>query len=160
MRQCAVCNAPITEESPAVLTMGGYGHPRYLCSGCAARFDTVTAGHDPEEIAAAMHRISDDLSATGTEDEATYETVREIFDAASRRAKKIKDGTYDFSEDDREEEGTLDEIPEELRESEEDLALDREEEEKNKKFDRVLNFVWIGVGVLAVAFLVYWFFIR
>lgn len=156
MNLCAVCNAPITEESPAILTMGGFGHPRHLCADCAARLDTVTEGRDAEAIEAAMERISADLASSGTDDEATFGAVKEILDTAARRVAKIKEGTYDFSEDDAEKEGELDEIPEELLETEEDRALDREEEEKNQKFDRALNWVWVGVGVVFVVLLVLW----
>ena len=154
MRQCAVCNAPVTEETPAILTMGGFGHPRYLCAACAARFDTVTEGREPDAIEEAMNRITADLAATGTEDEAAFETVKEILDTAAVRLAKIKEGTYDFSEDTETEEGELDEIPEELLESEEDRALDEAEEEKNKKFDSVLNWIWLGVAVVAVVLFV------
>lgn len=156
MNRCAVCNAPIEGESPAILTMGGFGHPRYLCPACAERFDTVTTGHDPEEISAAAEKITADLAVANSDDEATYETVKEVLTAAATRADAIRAGTYDFSDDGKDEGEGLDEIPEELRESEEDRALDREEEEKNQKFDRVLNFVWLGIAVAAVAFLIYW----
>lgn len=156
MNRCAVCSAPIEEESPAILTMGGFGHPRYLCPACAERFDTVTEGRDPDAISAAAEKISADLAASGTDDEATYETVKEILDTAATRAEGIRAGTYDFSEDEKEEEGELDEIPEELLESEEDRALDRAEEEKNKKFDRILNYAWIGIAICAVVLFVLW----
>lgn len=158
MNRCAICQAVITAEEPPVLTVSGYGMPRCLCEDCARRFDTVTLGREPERIFAAMERIASDLAASGTEDEIVCEAVCEILTSAKERAGKIADGRYDFSEDAAAEAG--EELPEELLETEEDKALDRAEKEKNERFDRFLNWAWLGIGICAVAFLVYWFIIR
>lgn len=158
MRICSICHAEVKEEMPAVLTVSGYGKPRYLCAACAERFDTVTLGREPQRIAEAMARISSDLAAVGAEDETTCEAVCEILDAARERAERITAGTYDFSED---ESGAEDgELPEELLETEEDKALDRAEEEKNKRFDRILNWAWLVIGIGIIALIVYWIWFR
>jgi hypothetical protein len=64
---------------------------------------------------------------------------------------KIKEGTYDFSADEKmkelEEEASFDEIPEELQETEEDRELDKRDAEKQKKFDEIMNWVsLIAIG--------------
>ena len=76
---------------------------------------------------------------------------------AAARANLIREGSYDFALDEREEE-TLEEIPEELLESEEDKALDEAEEEKLKKIDKVLSWVWAALIVGIVAFMAWWLF--
>ena len=44
-------------------------------------------------------------------------------------------------------ESSFDEIPEELQETEEDKELDRREAEKQKKFDKIMNWVsLIAIG--------------
>ena len=83
------------------------------------------------------------------------ETVTEIFSAAGERARKIKEGTYDFSEDEKEEDGLLD-VPEELCETEEDKALDVKEQKNAKLIDKIFNWIYLavflGVAVFAVVY--------
>jgi hypothetical protein len=74
---------------------------------------------------------------------------------AANRAKAIKEGSYDFSLDEAAAEEGFDEIPEELRESEEDIELDRIEEENNKKFDKFYNGVIIAASIALGLFLVW-----
>ena len=84
-------------------------------------------------------------------------TVNSVMKAAAERANLIKEGKYDFSldeEPDEEEEG-FDEIPEELLETEEDKELDRQDEEKLKKFDKVYNVI-IAVALAATAGIIIW----
>ena len=45
-------------------------------------------------------------------------------------------------------------------ESEEDKRLDAEEEEKAQRIDKFLNWVWLGVLIGAVGFMIWWFFLR
>ena len=47
------------------------------------------------------------------------------------------------------------EVPEELRESEEDKALDEAEKINNRKFDRVLNWIMIILAAVALAAIAY-----
>jgi ethanolamine ammonia-lyase small subunit len=65
-------------------------------------------------------------------------------------AAAIRDGTYDFSLDDtacEPKEDELDDIPDELRETEEDAELDRRDEEFERKFNKV--FTWVSIGAFA-----------
>ena len=47
------------------------------------------------------------------------------------------------------------EIPEELRETEEDKETVRIEEERNKKIDKISNWVCLGIIAGALGFLIY-----
>ena len=153
---CSVCLKAITNDDAPVLTMGGYGNPRLLCEDCASDVETMTRSHDYDEITAAMDRITKRMSAANVDDKLTVGAMNDLLVTSAKRAAAIKDGSYDFSLDEVEEEDY--EIPEELRETEEDRALEEKERKQIEKFDKVMNFVWIGVIVAAVAFLVWWFF--
>ena len=96
-----------------------------------------------------------EIMADNDPDQVTFAMVSGLVYNASERAKAIKDGSYDFSLDNEENDEGFDEIPEELRESEEDIQKDKEEEEKLKKFDKFYNYVLIGAGIGA-ALLIIW----
>lgn len=146
---CSVCGRNTESETSSILVMGGYGNPKYLCDECALDFDAATTAADYESIKAAMDKIGAKLADNNTDDETVLYAVNEIFSEAGERAEKIKNGTYDFSEDEKNEEG--DDIPEELLESEEDKALDEKEVKANKLFDSIFNWVFAAaiVGVIA-----------
>jgi hypothetical protein len=79
--------------------------------------------------------------------------VSSILERAAERAKKIKEGSYDFALDEApSEEEELEEIPEELRETEEDRELDRQDEVKEEKFNRFFDYVTFGVFVAVILF--------
>ena len=155
-KTCAVCNAKIAQDlAPAILTMGAYGHPRYLCPHCEELIDTATKGCDFDQIVAAMDALSAAMSSYNTDDLAVIETMESIMTPAAERAKAIREGTYDFANDETEE-ATDDEIPEELIETEEEKAEEEreaaEEKEREKK-DRIINMVvgiLFGAAVLAL----------
>ncbi len=132
--------------------MGGYGNPKYLCDECAADFDTATAGTNYDEIKSAMDKIGAKLTENDTDDTTVLRAVDEIFTEAGERAEKIKEGTYDFSEDEQSEES--EDVPEELLESEEDKALDAKEAKTNKKIDSIFNWVFAAVFVAALAYFI------
>lgn len=128
--------------------MGGFGNPKYLCEECAQDIDTAIGAREPEKIEEAMSRISKKLASTGAENELVVETVKEIFTEAGERARKIREGSFDFSaEDTADSEETDYEIPEDMLESEEDKVLDALDAEKAKKLDKIFN--WITVGIIA-----------
>lgn len=156
MKHCAICRREINEENAPILAMGSFGNPRYLCDECASDIDQATSSRESSEIEAAMQKISEKLAATGAEDSIAVEAVTEIFTSAGDRAKRIKDGTYDFSEDEVIEEE--DDVPEELRETEEDRAEDEKDAEKAKKFDKILNIVSACVFTVAIILMVIYFF--
>ena len=94
---------------------------------------------------------------TETVTEIVTETVTEIFNTAAKRAAEIKEGTYDFSLDEKDDEDEMEEIPEELEETEEDRLLDEKEAAATKKFDKIMTWVYAGVLVAVVAFVIYKF---
>ena len=154
--KCTVCNKEFKSEEPKILAMGAYGTPKYVCDGCSEDLDEATLGREPEKIAAAMDRIGQRLADTNP-DKSTFMTVNSVMKVAAERANLIKEGKYDFSldeEPDEEEEG-FDEIPEELLETEEGKELDRQDEEKLKKFDKVYNVI-IAVALAATAGIIIW----
>jgi hypothetical protein len=154
MKNCSICKAEIKAENPSILTMGGYGNPRYVCENCDKEIECIMLARDAAAVALAMKTIGDHLDRIGCEDGAVIDTVEQMMARATERAKKISEGAYDFAEDEAENEEELVEIPEELHETEEDRALDEKEAETAKKWDKVMNWVWyITLGLLSAAFI-------
>ena len=153
MKQCVICDKAIEREDAPILAMSGYGNPKLLCDECAEDIEIVTSERDCEKIAEAMARLSEKM-ANFDPDSMTYAIVSGIMANAAERAKAIKDGTYDFALDEEEEE-SFDEIPEELLETEEDRELDARDEERQRKFDSVFNWVSFILITAAVLFVLY-----
>lgn len=153
-RQCAICLCGGLDSDAPILTMSGYATPRVLCDECAKKLDIITSGEDCQQIADAIKEITTKLANGNIDDPAALSAVTEIVNEGSERAKRIKEGTWDFSLDEESTDELVD-IPEELEETEEDIELDRREKERNDKFDKFLNWVWIGVGIGAAGFIVW-----
>lgn len=148
MRLCSICSKGVNAENAPILAMGGFGNPKYLCEECAQDIDTAIGAREAEKIEEAMSRISKKLASTGAENELVVETVKEIFTEAGERARKIREGSFDFSAEETEDSEETDyEIPEDMLESEEDKVLDALDAEKAKKLDKIFN--WITVGIIA-----------
>ncbi len=154
--KCSVCGASIESDECAILTMGGFATPRYICKPCEEDIDKASTSKDIEEAALAMERVGRKMADYNVEDKAVLDTVGEIMAAASERAEKIKNGIYDFSEEeDAIQDAEEEEIPEELRETEEDRELDRREAEANKKMDKITNWVCFVLLLATLGFLAY-----
>ena len=155
MAKCCMCDANIEREDAPILSMGGGGNPRVLCDRCVELLDTATLGRDFDAIKGAIEEIGS-IMAENDPDSLTFSIVSSLMVDASKRAKEIKNGTYDFALDEQnDEEGGFDEIPEELRETEEDIQKDKEDEEKLKKFDKFYNYVLIGACIGMGIFLIW-----
>ena len=156
-RNCCTCLARIEDEENApILTMGAYGNPKCLCPDCASLVDEITLGRDYASITAAMDALTAKMSKANVDDSITVSTMTTLLSESAERAQKIKEGNYDFSLDDSESEDEgYDEIPDELKETEEDRLLDEKEAESNKKFDKLLNWMWAGVAVVAIGIIAY-----
>jgi hypothetical protein len=152
-RICCTCLRRVENEDAPVLTMGAYGTPKVLCDDCAALVETINFGKEYDNIIAAMNELTDIMSSSNVDDRVTVETVTAMLEDSAKRAQSIKEGTYDFALDEVEE--GFDEIPEELRESEEDRLLDEKEKAASDKFDKFMNFAWIGVGIVAAALIIW-----
>ncbi len=154
MDNCVICGAKPDTETAAVLEMSAYGTPKYICGSCASDLDIATSSKEPEEILQATARIAKkagDYDVSGR----TFVSIEAILASASERAQAIKDGSYDFSEDEPDSDGSFDEIPEELQETEEDRELDRKEEEQTEKVNKMLDYISIG-AVAGIAIFVIW----
>ena len=152
---CSTCLRRIENDDAPVLTMGAYGTPKLLCDDCAALVDTITLGKDYDEISDAMQKLTGRMSASNVDDRFTIATVTEILSDSAVRAQQIKDGTYDFALDEAKEDESFDEVPEELRETEEDRLLDEKDAEANAQFDKFMNKMWIVVGIAAAGVLIW-----
>ena len=143
-KKCTLCKEIFESDDAAVLTMSGFGNARYVCPECERLMDEATTakthGEITEAIAALCTRADLD-----TADSIAFESFNEIISGAKERAEKIKNGEYDFALD-CEEEG-FEEIPEELRETEEDRALDEKDAKTNALFDKISS--WVCGGLMA-----------
>ena len=154
MNNCCICERDVEREDAPILAMGGAGYARVLCEECDRELQVATRGHDVEEIKEAINSLSNKL-ANGEPDAVTYRMMNEILVTATQRAMEIKDGTYDFARDDEEDNEGFDEIPEELLESEEDIELDKKDEEKAKKFDKVYSII-LTISLIALGGMIVW----
>lgn len=159
---CSVCNAKIDTEKAAILTMGGFGNPRYICEECEKELDILTKGKTHEDIKNAAEKLSGKICANNIEDSLVMETIDSIFAEAKIRAEQIKNGEYDFENDNIDcTDGASDDIPEELLESEEDKQLDRIESEmaqENEKRMKIVDLIFgIVFGSAVLAYIVYLF---
>ena len=154
MSNCCICEKSVEREDAPILAMGGAGYARVLCEECDSELQVATRGHDVEEIKAAINSLSTKM-ANGEPDTVTYRMMSEILVTATQRAMEIKDGSYDFARDDEEDNEGFDEIPEELLESDEDIELDRKDEEKAKKFDKVYSII-LTISLIALGGMIIW----
>ncbi|MBR4836585.1 MAG: hypothetical protein IKU99_06205 [Clostridia bacterium] len=154
MNNCCICERDVEREDAPILAMGGAGYARVLCEECDRELQVATRGHDVDEIKAAINSLTTKL-ANGEPDAVTYRMMNEILVTATQRAMEIKDGTYDFARDDEEDNEGFDEIPEELLESEEDIELDKKDEEKAKKFDKVYSII-LTISLIALGGMIVW----
>lgn len=152
MNKCCICDVDIEREDAPALVMSISGKPKLLCDECVHSLDEITLGRDYDTIVSEIDRIGKKMSQLDP-DGTTYVTMTNIIASAIVRAKQIKEGTYDFSNDEADEEG-FDEIPEELQETEEDRQKDKADEERLRRFDKIFNIVALSaIGVIAGIFI-------
>ena len=159
---CSCCNAPVDSENAPILALGGFGNAKYLCEICDNDMNIATRGRDTEQIDAAMERLAKRMSDASVDDDFVLKTVREVMHEARVRRDAIKEGSFDF-EAEYMADGEVEEIPEELRETEEDRLADEREAEKAKKYDKIIGAISIVVftlvfGCIAYRFLGTYFF--
>ena len=161
---CSICKRPVDSEAAAILSVGGFGTPRYMCAECEADIEEMTRSRDVEAINLAIARIGKKMSESETDDRVTLRTIEDVMKSSAERKEKIKEGTYDFDEEEELDEASEDDgVPPELRESEEDIENERIKAEKYKKIDAITNWVLIAALVGALGFMIYrilttWFF--
>lgn len=155
-KNCSICKRLTDSETSPILAMGAFGNPKYLCPECAEKLETVMNGREYDAIKEAMKSLGEDMAKSNSDDTQVLETVNSIFAEASERAEKIKSGNYDFDAEEKEQtdsELPEDDVPEELKESEEDRLLDEAEAKANKKLDNIITWVMCGVILAAFVFL-------
>ncbi len=153
---CSCCNAPVDSESAAILTLGGFGNAKYLCEDCDQTLNTATRGRDVEEIDGAMDRICDRMRRANIDDTFTLKTVKDILNGAKARRDGIEKGEYDFTAEEENDEASED-VPEELRETEEDRLADEKEAAENKKWDKIITIVSAVAFAAVLGYLAYRF---
>ncbi len=154
MKTCSVCYNHFEHEDPAILTFSENGASKYICPACKELYETATLAKDPDAATAAAKKIKEIL--VQNRDITVLRLFSDVIPAAEQRADEIRRGTYDFSVDEAEELIEA-ELSEEYSMTEEDrkyLGIE-EDTAKPSLFDRVLNWVWVAIGALAIATLVY-----
>ncbi len=152
MHSCSLCGRGIVSSEPAILTVGAYGIPKYICDDCAGAIDDMTTSRELDKIAAAFDKIGSAISKNTASDGTVNRVITDIMNGAKSRAERIKDGTYDFAEDETDDD-VPDEIPEELLETEEDIAELERQNKRDQKIDLITNIVLVVaiVGLAAYA---------
>lgn len=153
---CSCCNAAVDSEDAAILALGGFGNAKYLCTDCDSLLNAITRARAPEEIDGAVECLTSRMRRAGIDDGFVLKTVESVMRAAKERRDLIAAGEYDFDEEEKED-SELEEIPEELRESEEDRIADEIEAERAKKWDKVITAVAAVVFGALIAYLAYRF---
>lgn len=151
-KNCVICKRVIETEDPAILTMGAYGSPKYICSECEGNIDTITESNDTESVRNACRELGDALTRGDTGDGTVIEAVNTLIAEASERCAKMDEGTYEEPEETPEEEF---ELTEDLLESEEDRLLDEEEAKQEKLMNTITSWVSGIIIVAAMAFFIY-----
>lgn len=152
-KKCTVCAEIFDGAEASILTMSGFGNARFICPECSKLLDTVTLDTDYDKIISAMDSLGK-RNALDPADSAAVTALTEILDGAKERAEKIKSGEYDFSLDTETDSDELEEIPEELREREEDRALDEKEAKQNAVMDKISSWVCGAILVGAIIYAV------
>jgi hypothetical protein len=153
---CSCCNAPVDSENAPILALGGFGNAKYLCDECDGYLNIATRGRDVNEINEAMDAVSARMRRAGIEDGFVLRTVESIMKDAQGRRDSIARGEYDFSVEE-ESDGAAEEIPEELRETEEDRLADERELEEAKKWDKVITIVSAVIFSVVIIYFIYRF---
>ena len=157
---CSLCMSRIEAEDAPTLTISGAGVARCLCDNCARDIETASTAKEYDAISEAMDRLSASIAENNIDDSVALAAMDDILKHAAARATFIQAGNYDFSKDEEQDGEVLEELPEDMLESEEDKALDERDIERANKLDRILNWVWAAVLVGAIGFLAWWFFFR
>lgn len=157
--RCCICFSNLDSQNAPILTIGKLGNPRCLCPDCEELFDSATLGKTYEQITEACRQIGDKMTKFNADDETVFNEANSIIENAMARAESIKDGTYDFSLDEKFAESInsdkqKEEIAAELQESEEDIELDKKDAKAAKIIDTVTSWIAGLALVGAVAFFI------
>ncbi len=155
IRNCCTCFNKVEEENAAILTVGPYGTPRCLCDECSALVDTITSSTESDKIKHAMDELTSRMKSANADDPLTVDVITDIIRKGAEKVKCLDGGSYRDEPENTANGDGFDEIPDELKETEEDRLLDEKDAEAERKFNKAMNIAWIVVGALA-AVLVVW----
>ena len=150
---CCICKRPIESEDAPILAMGAYGSPKCICEECESSIEVATHATDADEATEAIRKLGEALTVGNTGDPQVIETVNAIITEAGERAEAIRDGSYDFADDEESDEPEF-ELDEDMLESEEDRARDEKEAKTNKIVDTVTAWICGAILVAAVVFFI------
>ena len=136
--------------------MTAFGNPKHICEECERDLDEATISREPEIISAAIEKIGKKMQSANNDDALILSTVSEIIENATERGEMIRNGVYDFENDEIDEFESVDEVPEDLLETEEDKARDAHDKKANEKFDKIMNYVSLGLFIAFVGAVLYW----
>ena len=149
--RCALCKKETDSENAAVLAFTSYATPKYLCEECENDIEKATRSMNIDEIESSIERVAEKLKQSDTDDRLVIQTVSDILNDSKDRLELIKSGDYTEEAD----EDEFFEVPQELLESEEDKQLAKEQEEKDKTFDKYYNIGMIIAFAAFGAYLIY-----
>lgn len=195
MSRCAICFREFKEENAPILTISGYGKPRFLCPHCQELVDCVCDSNNKDEINLAISKIGAALTAANNDDAAVFSALTEIYEDARSRIEgnensapesekhpdacelsEVNDSVTceDAISCDGENEPACGkeesletataateefDIPDELRETEEDKALDEKEAKRGKVLDTVIGWSAAVILIATIIFFIVKFII-
>lgn len=157
--RCSLCLEAVDSENADILTMGGYGTPKYLCPECAKKIEDVMHGRDYDSIISSLEELNASVLKSNIDNRAVLEAISTILAKGAVRAKAIKEGKLDFDAElaahDTEEEF---EITEDLEELPEDKELDEKEAQQQKKLDKITSIICGVILLGTLAYLIWYYF--
>ena len=170
MNRCSVCLRTIEGDDAPILTISGYGKPRLLCPRCDKLVGTICDSTDKVEVSEAIKKIGESLTSANVDDKAVFDTLKTMIDEARVRIEEgvlpntdesdeqgnvLSSGSENATAEDTAEEAyeEIFDIPEELRESEEDRVKDEKEAKHNKVMDSVVG--WAAAAILVATIVIF-----
>ncbi len=146
---CSVCQQSFESDAPDILTFTKKGAAKLICPHCKEIYEAASFSRDPEEAENAIKDLRKIIDAN--RDINILDYFAEVIPEMEARASAIRNGSYDFSQDELGDED--DGIPEEYRQDPEEAAEEERLAEEAKRItplDRVITALWIAVGIVAI----------
>lgn len=170
MNRCSFCLRTIEGDDAPILTISGFGKPRLLCPHCDKLVGTICDSTDKVEVSEAIEKIGESLTLANVDDKAVFDTLKAMIDEARVRIEEgvlpitdAPDEQGDAVAEDNEADTLVKnteaaaeeifDIPEELRESDEDRAKDEKEAKHSKVMDSVVG--WAAAAILVATIVIF-----
>ena len=180
---CSICLKKIDSENAPILTISGYGKPRYLCPHCEELVSVICESGDRKKVSEAIEKIGASLTVASVEDRPVFSALNEMIEDAKARLENpevtdkegeearsaeepcevtcedvaedvIEEGAFAPTAGEAESEDDGFDIPEELRESEDDRKKDEADKKRGKIFDTVIGWAAAAILIGAIVFFV------